>query len=576
LIFAVDAFGRLVARREVAGRVMRLVSETKLPLRRWVLVSLSYADGRLSFTIDGHNADAVEAPPLVPPSDLPPWSTSPLIVGHVRTPHLPYPKKIHPLLPATYSLEGSLGSLVIHSDPVSPVEMAREIAAVDTQWLKPTPPPKLPRWPRGAGPFGAFYATLHFDPAWDDTRRVEPDSDVVVRFPQSAMQLVFWQGLNYIPAWVTENDRWYSDEFMEVYGPPRCTGGEDCEPMSDKQVRYSHVRILENSPARVVIDWRYALSEVQDRTLADSDDAYGWGDRADEYWTVYPDGVAVRKQTLWSTAKDRDSSEFQESIIVMPAGERPEDNIHYDALTLANLQGQTATYSWPAKTSTGFADPGGPKTLDKPDGAMIQWVNLKSQWKPFQVAGGSPVSITGINWEPSMSAFEWWNHWPVAQLRSSGRPALTDDRPSHSSLSNIKWPVYSRDRMSITKIMMTGLTDSDAAALAPRARSWLHPAPATLTGPGKAVYDPAQRAYVVTGADMARPVRVKLDANPAHPLVDPAIVVEGWRGKAHVSTEGAVATARLGYVDPVTAPRLVVYLPLTAARPVTVTIAPAS
>ena len=31
-------------------------------------------------------------------------------------------------------------------------------------------------------------------------RRLGPDADVVVRFEQSPMRLVFWQGTNYIPA----------------------------------------------------------------------------------------------------------------------------------------------------------------------------------------------------------------------------------------------------------------------------------------------------------------------------------------------------------------------------------------
>ena len=39
-------------------------------------------------------------------------------------------------------------------------------------------------------------------------------------------------------------------------------GGGDFEPMSDKQDRYSHVRIVENNDARTVIHWRYAQSSA--------------------------------------------------------------------------------------------------------------------------------------------------------------------------------------------------------------------------------------------------------------------------------------------------------------------------
>jgi len=69
---------------------------------------------------------------------------------------------------------------------------------------------------------------------------------------------------------------------------------------------------------------------------------------------------------------------------------------------------------------------------------MIQWINLRSQWKPFQVAGAGPARFEGINWEPSMSAFEWWNHWPVAQIApAAGRRSPRTD------------PVIPRSRTSI-------------------------------------------------------------------------------------------------------------------------------
>src|SRR3569832_1040669 len=198
-----------------------------------------------------------------------------------------------------------------------------------------------------------------------------------------------------------------------------------------------------------------------------------WGAWADEYWTVYPDATAVRRQVLWTDHPGRESREFQESIVIIPAGESPEDNLHLDALTLANLNGESRTYTWPARTATGCAKPRGVEKFEGLEAPMIQWINLRSQWKPFQVAGGGPARFEGINWEPSMSAFEWWNHWPVAQIRSSGRPALTSDRPSHTSLSHIYWPVASQDAQHMTRLLLTGLTLDRAEQIAPRARAWL-------------------------------------------------------------------------------------------------------
>jgi hypothetical protein len=462
---------------------------------------------------------------------------------------------------------------------LSRIELRRLMAGVDRASLQQAPAPPLPRWTGGPGPFGAFYTSLHYDPAWDAPRRVGPDTDVVVRFPQASIQLVFWQGANYIPAWVTENGRWYSDEFMEIYGKPRCPDGEDCEPMSDKQVRYSHVDILESTPARAVIHWRYALSEVENQKLADAPNPSDWGAWADEYWTVYPDAVAIRRQVLWTDHPEREKSEFQESIVIIPAGETPEDNINLDALTLSNLQGEAKSYTWQARTAADFAKPRGPDHFTGLADPLIQWINLRSQWKPFQVAGAGPASFEGINWEPSMSSFEWWNHWPVAQIRSSGRPALTSDRPSHTSLSHIYWPIAQKDERQISRLLLTGLTTDQAGALAPRARSWLSPPTATISSGGTVRYDASQRAYVIEGVSGRDPIRIDIAADPEHPLVNPVFVVPHWSNTAGAVVEGVPQAAtdkiQLGYVERLEGRTLIAYLPWIATNRVTVTLAPA-
>ncbi len=107
-------------------------------------------------------------------------------------------------------------------------------------------------------------------------RRIGPDADIVVRFDHWPGRLIFWQGNNYIPTWVTENGKWYTDEFVEAYDKPNC-----------------------------------------------------------------PDGVAVRRQVLWSshTAGSRPEDkagpgphEFQETIVLNGPGQWPEDNINFDGL----------------------------------------------------------------------------------------------------------------------------------------------------------------------------------------------------------------------------------------------------
>jgi Concanavalin A-like lectin/glucanases superfamily len=575
LFFGIDAYGHLVARHRIRGRDSgHIVSQGRLAPRTWASVTLSYHDGTLSFAVNGNSFPAAAGSPVGNEA-----AGASLLIGHVRIPQLPYPSNaIHPQLPITYTLEGAIADLTVRDHVATRAELRRLTAGINPALMQPAPAPALPRWAGGPGSFGAFYTTLHYDPTWDAARRVGPDADVVVRFPQAAIQLVFWQGASYIPAWVTENGRWYSDEFVEIYGKPRCPDGEDCEPMSDKQVRYSHVDILESTPARAVIRWRYALSEVENQKLADAPTPADWGAWADEYWTVYPDAVAVRRQVLWTDHPDREGSEFQESIVIIPAGETPEDNINLEALTLANLAGESRSYTWPrAAAAGGLAKPRGPDHFTEPDSPLIQWVNLRSSWKPFEVAGAAPARFEGINWEPSASSFEWWNHWPVAQIRSSGRPALAADRPSHSSLSHIYWPIDHEDAQTLSRILLTGLTTEQAGALAPRARSWLSPPPARITGPGTAHYDTAQRAYVIEGVSNSGTTGIEIAAGPEHPLVNPAFVVPHWNGVAHVSVEGAPRDQqiKLGYVERLDGRTLIAYVPLSAQQPVKIILGPA-
>ena len=562
--FGIDAEGHLTAKLGTSPE--SYVSRTTIPLRRWALVTLNIEAGKVSFTIDGVEAPSEPATVAATPPDSPKGGSS-LLIGHVRTPLLPgLPRLIHPQFPIEYSVAGSVGQLTIYRDPL-PVADAKELfARADPRLLQPLPWPKFPRWQGGPGPFGAYYTTLHFDPVWDQSRRIAPDSDVVVRFDNSPIQLIFWQGNNYVPAWVTENNRWFTDEFMEIYGHPRCPYGEDCEPMSDKQERYSHVRILESTPARVVVDWRYALSEVEQYAIADAGSPTGWGDWADEYWTVYPDGVAVRRSVLWSTAPERDKTEFQESIVLIPPGETPTDSLNYDALTFVNMQGQTKTYSWQPKTTPELSLPHGPAGFPEPKNPVIQWVSLKSQWKPFEVAWGSSVTFDSYNNENSISAFEWWNHWPVAQIPSSGRPALAADRAGHTSVSHIYWPAYREDAKSVTKILMDGLTTLQPAELVPLAASWRSPAVLALKSGKEVPYDPAQRAYVMP-AGLASPVTMTLHADRQHPAVDLAFVAPRWRKPASIRVVRGgpvIGDARIGQVGTLEGSYLVVYLPLHA------------
>lgn len=397
-------------------------------------------------------------------------------------------------------------------------------------------------------------------------------------FDNSAMRLVFWQGTNYIPAWVTEDGKWYTDEFLETWGPG-CGGAGDCEPMSDKQSRYSHISVLESSAARAVIHWRYALAEARNYEGAHPDPRSGWFDWADEYWTVYPDGVAVRKQVLWSSALDA-PHEWQETIVINGPGQRPEGNIEPDALTLENMAGETATYHWEPKLDQTFAYPRGPSKLDRPTNANIQIVHLKSPQNPFQIVWPRAVSFDTYNGEQSYSMFEWWNHWPLAQVGSSGRPAIAAHRASHTSLSHIYWAPYTRSSDSMTKLLLCGLISHENANLVPLAKSWLSPPDAVLGKGtlGSIEYDPGQRAFLVhrSGSRSPGSLTIQISSSAERPLVNPAFVIDHWNTPATVRVEvngkRAEIPIRVGIEHHLDGDSLVVFLELTATNPVLLSI----
>ncbi|HEX4155027.1 MAG TPA: hypothetical protein VHY48_05395 [Acidobacteriaceae bacterium] len=258
------------------------------------------------------------------------------MIGRVREAILPA-QWIHPKYPVWYSFDGIIDELEIYDRTLTANEIAVQYAAFHPPTRQRAALACTPLRTTGTWPLRCVLHPFKIRSTVGCQRRVGPDSDVVVRFDQSPIRLVFWQRTNYIPAWVRENGKWYTDEFKETWGQG-CPDGGDCEPMSHKHNRYAHPRIIESTPARAIVQFRYGLCEVEHYICANPNPYTGWTDWGDEYYTVYPDGVAVRKQVLWSSNfKDVHGKpfghEFQETIVINPPGTRPEDNIQTYALT---------------------------------------------------------------------------------------------------------------------------------------------------------------------------------------------------------------------------------------------------
>jgi hypothetical protein len=435
-------------------------------------------------------------------------------------------------------------------------------------------PLRLPSGPKGTGRFGAYYARLKYSLTWDKLWKVSEHPDVIVRFDDYDHRFVFWRGTSYIPHWATYDGAWYTNEFFERRG--RLGGCRSmCEPMSDKQCRYSHVRIVESTDARVVVHWRYSPTDLYYQ-LPYRDKMTGWADWVDEYYTIYPDSIGVRKATIHSGSPLKDWIEYQEGIVVNQPGSIPEDNIEFDAVTFANLKGESKTYVWER--------PGGPEFRDPPKPPCIQVINFKNPHDPFLIVnpeGGIRVKVYGGHGKNSY--FNWWNHWPLNQAISDTTVAESAARPSHSSLSHVEWKEYSIEGLSRTWIMLNGMSDKRASELVPLAKSWLY-APGVKVSRGRYKsegYDPTERAYVLSCEQVGSPSRLKVElaASEESPVVNLAFVIKGWGSSgAALKIDGEKVERgkdfRFGHRRGVKGDDLIVWMRKESTKPVKITLKP--
>lgn len=471
-------------------------------------------------------------------------------------------------------LDGIIDELMVYDNALSASQVGAYVQKTATTTPPALPARSLPLAGAKAGgrKFGAVYSKLAYYEAWDKFWPVNEQADVVVQFDNTPAKFVFWRGTSYIPHWITENGIWYDNEFLETWS---AKGSH--EPMSDKRCQFSNVRVVESSDARVVVHWRYALIDNWNEQ-ARVDTLTGFGEWADELYTIYPDGIATRTITLHSS-QPQSAHEWHEGIVVMGPGQRPEQVLQPGALTLANMKGETHTYSWqngipPEAGKDGY--------ITQPAGANIHLVNTKSALKPFTIIAPSANPIWDIyhgELRRDVSMFPWWNHWPAAQKASDGRYAMDADYASHSSLSHASWDAYAQTENSMTKVMLHGLTPTTAEGLVPLAKSWSSPARLTLAGTGFSGgnYDPTERAWQIQSTGQSTSLKFTLDGSAATPIDNPAFVVKNcgpaFRGNRPVSLmlDGKPVprgkTFRYGFRDSLDGTDLIVWLEQKSTRP---------
>lgn len=570
----INARGQVGFKLKAGGGWQEAISAVSLALRRWTHIAGTYSRQEgLTLYIDGKPAAGLPVHGAFEPA-----ANAALLIGKHSIKRRPEgtirPKGTAPVY--TF-FDGLLDEIKIYRGALTAAQIDAAYRKYGTPAAPPLPARILPAGPPGPHPFGAVYTTLSYYPAWDALWPVGDQADVLVRFDELEGRFIFWRGTSYIPHWVSENGIWYDNEFCETWSK---SGGQ--EPMSDKRCEFSHVRILENSDARVVVHWRYALVDNWYH-MANVDSLSGWGEWADEIYTIYPDGVAVRAVTLYGL-QPQSPHEWHEGIIVMGPGQRPEQVLEPGALTLANMNGDTHTFSW----ANGIPPEAGKMGLvHVPERANIQLINTRSALKPFVIVTpqSNPLwEIYSNELRPEVSMFPWWNHWPAALKGSDGRYALEADLASHSSLCNCHWDAWRITDRSVTRLMLNGLTEQTAAGLIPLAASWSFPPPLSVTA-GKdfsgAGYDPASRSYqiVYSGDGPPGDLTVNLQASRQSPLVNPAFVIKNYgRSASGLMINGERVEQgknfRFGFRETLAQPDLIVWIKFESEQPLDITLLP--
>ena len=564
-------------------------SSQGLPLREWSRITALFKSGEGIFlAIDGEEvANAPVSFHNVEQSAYDLW------IGRTqtRTPSFLENRSI----PIYSSFDGAIDQLNIYADR----NIYRSI--LKKRFARPEAPGSdipgfeeriLPSGPEQVE-FGAWYVPLKYYDAFDRRWRGSLD-DIVVGFgPQQPWKVVFWHGISYAPCFVTEKGNWMSNEFAER---AKVTGWGCPENMSDKHADFSSVRIIENTPARTVVVWRHLPVGVNQKIPFQSEES-GWGDCSEETYIFYPDGACVRKLDFWTSAPDA-WFEWSQSLQVLHPSQKPEDVLDASKImSVAAMDGRSETYGW---------DFDGPARQDGPsfEGANIQVTYLKSEWNPFLILedgdgfnekGGRGPRIDRYSGRWSeYSDFPWRNHWPVTQDYVTGRYACVADAASqtytatqynapHSVECIIPGipatdydpgvePKYtskvSPEELSstwkITKLMLCGCTDGDAADLLPLAKSWLR-APRMTCGGDEVPYDVTQRAYILPSLK-APTGNLLLEASPEHPANGICLIAKGVvEPPSSIKVDGkSVESARAGIHDAWDGLSLILWLPVSS------------
>jgi len=360
------------------------------------------------------------------------------------------------------------------------------------------------------------------------------------KFHNKDIKFVFWSEMNYIPAWHINNQLLFTYEFVETWGG----GNLGChEPMSDRLLRWSNVKILEDNPVRKVIRWHYVLCNPQYKVPMDNEGTQL--PEVDEYWTFYPDGSGTRYIRYFPKldTEFRESHELAELIGIAGSSSNTIDHFDSPALTLFNLEGRKIV-----------THPGPKFDFDseinnwKQQIFVVHFKNEPDFYGVFSADPRFPDTYSGYKLEYQNT---WHNtdqiliHWPVQKrpyTGPNGSTGLWKAEVAHACLvsidihDGIEWTdnfkIDERGRKYRDWVMLVGAAEKNSDNdIRVRTISWLNPGKITNISKG-AEFEKVDRRgkslIFIAQADI--PVlSFKFTPNKAGSgLINPVIHVIGW------------------------------------------------
>ena len=303
---------------------------------------------------------------------------------------------------------------------------------------------------------------------------------IVIDFP-GGEKFVFWEHASYIPWWDLQNMA-VTYQFVESWG--HTTMG-CAEPMQDKENRYSKAEIIENTPARVVILWRYALNDPNYRII--------FNEWVHEYFYFYPDGSGVREILLWANSDV--PHEIVQPQFIYPAGVIPEQMFRDTTVSVLNLKGDQIVNRIDNPV---IRQPDYSKMWDE----EILRIYLKDRKHPYMIWSkrediiGPDVhrqNLVGGDVRLSMGG-----HWPAQPMNVDVYSVVGTNRIYHGWIGNIH--VFADpDKHPNRWVHLIGTTTRDNNHLMNIGQNWLHPSDLNLNSESYVFenFDVIQKAYIL-------------------------------------------------------------------------------